>query len=252
MLKFFLIFLLFLIPATTSAYSLVTKTVDGHRVRVFVIPHNDAYRVTAVASNTGSSLKNLILSGSGIAWINGAYFIPQDYTKLADTTNTVRIMNSDGLLYSRYYPDTGINGIFGFDSDHIPILVQNNIYGDASLRENYNSGLLLTLQSGIANFPILLASGNNIVPRYDTNWLITAKMKLVGTKSFICRTRENDIKMGTITKISMLDVPWLITRFGCVDAINLDNGGSLAMYDRSRYITGPGRNIMDAFIIVKK
>ena len=50
----------------------------------------------------------------------------------------------------------------------------------------------------------------------------------------------------------MLDVPALITRFNCVDAINLDNGGSLALYDKSRYIVGPGRNIMDAFVIVKK
>jgi exopolysaccharide biosynthesis protein len=58
--------------------------------------------------------------------------------------------------------------------------------------------------------------------------------------------------MGTIEKISMLDVPTFIARFGCVDAINLDNGGSLAMYNTGKYIVGPGRNIMDAFIIVKK
>ena len=50
----------------------------------------------------------------------------------------------------------------------------------------------------------------------------------------------------------MLDVPALITRFNCVDAINLDNGGSLALYDQGKYIVGPGRNIMDAFVIVKK
>ena len=49
----------------------------------------------------------------------------------------------------------------------------------------------------------------------------------------------------------MLDVSAFISRFGCVDAINLDNGGSLAMYDKSKYIVGPGPNIMDAFVIVK-
>jgi hypothetical protein len=252
MLKFLLSLLLFLIPLTTSAYSIVTKTVDGHRIRVFVVPHDDSYRVTTIASNTGTSLRNLVVSGSGIAGINGAYFIPQDYTKLADSTNTIRIMDFDGISYSRYYPDTGINGIFGFDSDNIPMLVQNNIYEDFSLRDNYNSGNLLKIAYGIANFPILLASGTNVVPRYDALWLITPKMKLIGTKSFICRTKENDIKMGTVAKISMLDMPWFIRRFWCIDAINLDNGGSLAMYDRTKYIIGPGRNIMDAFIIVKK
>lgn len=47
-------------------------------------------------------------------------------------------------------------------------------------------------------------------------------------------------------------MPDFIRRFGCIDAINLDNGGSLAMYNTGKYIVGPGRNIMDAFIIVKK
>jgi hypothetical protein len=167
MLKYLLPFFLFLLPLTTSAYSLVTKVVDGHRVRVFVIPHDDAYRVTAVASNSGSTLRSLVENGRGVAGINGAYFIPRDYTGLADSTNTVRIMGGDGFGFSRYFPDTGINAIFGLLRDGSPMLVQNNIYGDRSLRGNYNSGMILELQSGIANFPILLANGVNLVPRYD-------------------------------------------------------------------------------------
>ena len=252
MLKYLLSFLLFLLPLNTSAYSLVTKYTDGHRVRVFVIPYDDAYRVTAVASNSWYTLRNLVEKGRGVAGINGAYFIPRDYTGKPDSTNTIRIMGGDGFAFSRYFPDTGINAIFGFDADHTPILVQNNIYGDRSLRGNYNSGRILEVQSGIANFPILLANGTNLLPRYDAIWLIPTKMKLKSTKSFICRTANNDIKMGMIEKISMMDASVLITRFGCVDAINLDNGGSLALYDKSRYIVGPGRNIMDAFVIMKK
>lgn len=250
--KLLFAFLIFLLPLSTSAYSLVTKTVDGHRVRIFHIPAGDSYHVTAVASNTGSTLKSLIERGQGIAGINGAYFTPRDYTGLSDTTNTVRIIANDGFAFSRYFPDTGINGIFGFFRDGSPILVQNNIYGESRLRDNYNSGMILEIQSGIANFPILLASGANMVPRYDVLGFITAKMKMISTKSFICRTIINDIKMGTIEKISMWDVPDFISRFGCIDAINLDNGGSLAMYNTGKYIVGPGRNIMDAFIIVKK
>ena len=112
MLKLFLSFLIFLLPLTTSAYSLITKVVDGHRVRIFHIPSDDAYRVTAVASNSGSSLKSLIASAGGVAGINGAYFIPRDYTGLPDSTNAVRIMGHDGFSYSKYFPDTGVNGVF--------------------------------------------------------------------------------------------------------------------------------------------
>jgi hypothetical protein len=252
MFKSSLLFFLFFIPFTTSAYSLINKTVDGHNVKIFHIPNGDNYHVTAVASNSWTTLKNLIETNSWVAGINGAYFIPRDYTWLPDSTNTVRIMNSDWFTYSRYYPDTGINGIFWFLSDQKPILIQNNIYWEKTLRDNYNSWMLLEVRSGIANFPILLFSSINLVTRYDIIWLITPKMKLASTKSFICRTRDNDIKMGTISKISMLDVPSFIGRFGCIDAINLDNGWSLALYDKKKYIVGPGRNIMDAFIIVKQ
>ena len=245
-----LLFILF--PLTTSAYSLVTKTVDGHRVRIFHVGAGDLYKVTAVASNTGTTLESLVKRWSGVAGINGAYFSPRDYTGLPDSTTTIRIMQGDGRTYSRYYPDTGVNGIFWFLRDGTPVLVQNNIYGEKSLRDNYNASMFLELESGIANFPILLASGTNLVPRYDALGLITAKMKVVSTKSFICRTATDEVKFGTVEKISMLDLPDFIRRFGCVDAINLDNGGSLGIYDRGKYVVRPGRNIMDGFVIVKK
>lgn len=92
--KLIAIFLLafFLLPLSTSAYSLITKTVDGHKVRIFHIPSGDSYHVTAVASNSGTTLKSLVTRVSGVAGINGAYFIPRDYTGKPDMTNTVRIM----------------------------------------------------------------------------------------------------------------------------------------------------------------
>lgn len=250
--RYFLSFLIFLFPLSTSAYSLVTKTVDGYKVRILHIPAGDGYRMTAVASHTGTTLKSLVENVKWVAGMNGAYFTPRDYSGKPDTTNAIRIMGGDGKSYSQHYPDTGINGIFWFLADGTPILVQNNIYGEKSLRENYNSGMITQIESGIANFPILLASGANIVPKYDKAGLITAKMKLKSTKSFICRTAKNDIKMGTIDTISMMEVPFLLRQFGCVDAINLDSGWSLAIYDKKKYVYGPGRNIMDAFVIVKK
>ena len=250
--RFFICIILLLLPLTTSAYSLITKKVDGHMVRIFHIPRTDDTRVTAVASERGTTLRSLIERVWWYAGINGAYFSPKDYTGLPDATTTVRIMDGDAQKYSKYFPDTGINGIFGFLSDGSPVLIQYNIYWEKTLRDNYNSGRILELQSGIANFPILLANSVSLVPRYDAVGLITTKMKAKSTKSFICRTATDDVKMGTVGSISVLDMPRFIQRFGCIDAINLDNGGSLAIYDEGKYIVRPWRNIMDGFIIVKK
>lgn len=251
--KISLILLIFLIfPLESFAYTVITKTIDGHKVRIFHISADDDYTVTVSVSNTGSTLKDLVLAVDWIAWINGAYFSPRDYTGQPDTTSAVRIMNGDWNAYSKYFPDTGVNGIFWFSESWSAMLVQNNIYSDKTLRDNYNSWRILEIENGIANFPILLANKKSPIARYNRAWLITEKMKVLGTKSFICRTAKNDIKMGTVEKISMMHLSEFIRKFWCIDAINLDNGGSLALYDDGKYIVGPGRNIMDAFVIVKK
>lgn len=250
--KIILVLLVFGIPISTSAYSYVTKVIDGHRIRIFHIPYNDTYRVKAVASNTSTTLQSLIKTGKGVAGINGAYFTSRDSFGNPDRTNAVRIINGAGYIYSRYFPDTGISGIFGFLYDHSPIVIQNNRYGHKDLRENMNALFLWNVESGISNYPILLTNWINMVPEYTALGLISPSMIAESTKSFICRTWFDDVKMGTIDSISMLDVPDFIRQFGCVDAINLDATNSLAMYDKGKYIIGPGRNVMDAFIIVRK
>lgn len=60
MLKYILSLFIFLLPITSFAYSFITKVVDGHKVRIFVVPHDDMYRVTTSISNTGVNLKNLV------------------------------------------------------------------------------------------------------------------------------------------------------------------------------------------------
>jgi hypothetical protein len=43
----------------------------------------------------------------------------------------------------------------------------------------------------------------------------------------------------------------LLLKFDCYNAINLDTGGSTAMVYDGKYVKWPGRNIMDAFVVVK-
>ena len=52
----YLLFFLFFLPLTTSAYALITKKLDGHMVRIFHVPRTDDTVVTAVASESGTTL----------------------------------------------------------------------------------------------------------------------------------------------------------------------------------------------------
>ncbi len=251
--RIFLLFLLFLasIPHV-SAYSLVREKTWGYNLEYFYVPVGGEYRVIASASNTGTNLKSLITQVQWEAGINGAYFIPRDYTGKPDETNTLRIVAWDSKTYSKFAPDTGVNVIFGFLADGSPLLVQNNIWQDARLKQNYNSGSLSSLQYGIANFPLLLKDGKWMLDLYKDTGLISDKMKAKSSKTFICKTENGSIKMGFISSITIYEVPSLLKKIWCIDAINLDNGGSTAMYQKWKYIKWPWRNIMDGLVIVKK
>lgn len=56
-------------------------------------------------------------------------------------SNTLRVVGGSATPYSKYYPDTGINGLFGFDAQNNPILLKQSIWaGDA--RTNFNTEAL--------------------------------------------------------------------------------------------------------------
>ena len=79
-----------------------------------------------------------------------------------------------------------------------------------------------------------------------------AKQKKAWNKSFICSNLDNSlITMGFVngqTFSSMAD--YIITHFQCHNAILLDNWGTKAMIYDTRYVAGPGRNMMDAFVVI--
>ena len=79
-----------------------------------------------------------------------------------------------------------------------------------------------------------------------------AKQKKAWNKSFICSNLDNSlITMGFVngqTFSSMAD--YIITHFQCHNAILLDNWGTKAMIYDTKYVAGPGRNMMDAFVVI--
>jgi phospholipase/lecithinase/hemolysin len=75
----------------SSTWSYKSITFAGKSIKYISVPRDSSYEVVASVSNTGASLQSLIVQVSGVAGINGAYFIPRDYTKRPDVTNAPRI-----------------------------------------------------------------------------------------------------------------------------------------------------------------
>ena len=106
------------------------------------------------------------------------------------------------------------------------------------------------IYNGISN-PVLVKNGVNLA-KENVELNNDAKQKKAWNKSFICSNLDNSlITMGFVngqTFSSMAD--YIITHFQCHNAILLDNWGTKAMIYDTRYVAGPGRNMMDAFVVI--
>lgn len=100
------------------------------------------------------------------------------------------------------------------------------------------------------------------MPTLVKNWVNVAvlndamnndpKQWSIWNKWFICSTKDKStIYMWYIDGVTFSTVAdYLIQTFACDNAIQLDNGWSKAMIFNGSYTVGPGRDIMDAFVII--
>lgn len=142
--------------------------------------------------------------------------------------------------------------MFGFDSEGKVASMVRQVRG----AENWPNGEwdnagVDAIYNGIAA-PVLVQSGVN-VGLQNAEMNADVKQKKAGNKSFICSTADGGlVYMGFVngqTFASMGD--YLIKNFQCHNAILLDNGGTKAMWVKGKYVAGPGRNMMDAFVVIE-
>lgn len=155
------------------------------------------------------------------------------------------------MLYSKRGKDVAdFDSVFGFDSQGIPMPMaqkepRTRVDG---MRQN---NAVDAIFNGMM-MPTIVKSGVNVTS-LNIGMLADPKQSKAAQKSFICSTQDKSIVyMGVVENITFTGFgDYLITTFKCYNAIQLDNGGSRAMISSGKYILGPGRNIMDAFVVVE-
>ncbi len=181
-------------------------------------------------------LIDYVSRNSAIAGINGTYFCPETYPDCANKKNTfdVLVMNKNKVY---------------FNSD-------NNVYSSVPaaifsgntarfVRESRSWGRDTSVDSVIANRPLLVLDGNVTVSTTDQN-----KENLRGNRGFLGST-GNTAYIGIVRGASVGEAALVLKEMGIKNAINLDSGGSTALWSGG-YKAGPGRNIPNAILFVKK
>lgn len=230
-------------PASGFSYQSVSAEIGNYTVSIVAADLNSTRVIVDTASDSDChdscpvmSLGDYVARNGAFAGINGSYFCPASYPSCAGKTNSFdtllmnknkHYLNSDNNVYS-----TVPVAVFG--SGFARFIGQSSGWG----RDTGVDGV-------IANQPLLL-SGGNIAFGGGSD----PKQGSKGARSFV-GNKGNIVYIGIVYNASVAEVAYVLKALGLENALNLDSGGSTALWSGG-YKAGPGRNIPNAILFVKK
>lgn len=182
------------------------------------------------------SLSDYVSRSNAYAGINGSYFCPASYPSCAGKTNSFDLLvmnknkhyfNSDNNVYSTNPAVIFLGGSVRFVS--------------RALEWGRDTGV----DGVISNFPLLVL---NDQITYDSS--SDPKFNSKGTRNFVAN-KGNTVYIGIVYNANMRDSAHVLKSMGMNNAINLDEGGSTALW-YGGYKAGPGRNIPNAILFIRK
>lgn len=230
-----------------AGYSHQNVNVDGQSFPVSIVAADlNSTKVivdTASDSDCANDCPTLPLSTYAIrsgayAGINGSFFCPAEYPSCAGKTGSF-----DTLLMNK-------NKHYFNSDNNVYSNVPAAIFSPGSARfvgRSLEWGRDTSVDSVIANYPLLIAGGNIVY----TEALNEPKFGQKGTRGFIA-TKGNMVYIGDVFNATMGESAKVMKAMGMDNALNLDEGGSTALWFGGSYKAGPGRNIPNAILFVNR
>ena len=234
-------------PTSAEGYSYQTVSTSRGSFGVYLIkmPLSEVRVVTAAASegdcSDGCATKSLaqhVSDNGGFAGMNGTYFCPPDYGSCGGKINSFdyalykssagKWLNKDALSWG----DTGLATFNGSSA---------RFYKRSS---DYSGG---GVTAGISNYPTLLEGGNVVV---NEDKLTSFQTAVKGPRGVI-GVGESNLYLAIVTGATVTDAAYAAQALGMQNALNLDGGGSSAMYINGGYVVGPGRSLPNAVVLVR-
>lgn len=215
----------------TFAVDLVAADLNSTKIIVDTASDNDCKNDCPVLS-----LSDYAARSGAYAGVNGSYFCPATYPSCAGKTNSF-----DTLLMNK-------NKTYFNSDNNVYSVVPAVIFGSGWVRfvgRSLEWGRDTSVDGVIANQPLVL-SGNNIVFSGDGD----PKKGSKGNRSFVAN-KGNTVYIGVTYNATVAEVGYVLKSLGMDNGLNLDSGGSTALWFNG-YKAGPGRNIPNAILFVRK
>jgi len=229
----------------SAGYCQTTVSTSAGSFGVFIITANlnstTVITDTANSSNCANncptkSLQTFISSKSGFAGIHGTYFCPPDYASCASKKNSFDFPVYNSSL-KKWINEGNLSwndrAMMAFTSSGAVFYPQANTYSGLS-----------GLKAAIVNHPGLVHNGVKIVGNYP----LTSAQNTKGYRGGV-GVKGNTIYLVIAQSATVVDLANIMISLGMTQALNLDGGGSSALYRQGSYKVGPGRSLPNALIL---
>lgn len=206
---------------------------------------------------TVNSLGTYIGRRSGLAGIHGTYFCPADYSSCSNEINhyffpvyntySKVMINGDRIKFTT-------EPLVAFDGANRPYfyLHANQFTSEQDFYNDFGADSLAAggdgkLRAAISNGPPLVINSQNVVSQYS----LDSKQATVKSYRGVLGWRGDTIVLMVVSGATVTDSAAVAQAYGLEYAINLDGGGSTALYNSGHYIVGPGRSLPNAIVITQ-
>lgn len=183
-------------------------------------------------------LATYVQRNGGFAGINGAYFCPAEYPSCAGRANSydTLAMNSRTKKY--------------FNSENnkfstVPLVIFDGGGAPRFMMQTVEWGRDTGVQAVLANHPMLVLGGSIVIPGG-----LSDKQQVKSNRSVVA-SKGNDIYLMVVHSATVPESATVMKALGIDNALNLDSGGSTALYAEGSYKVGPGRNLPNAIIFAR-
>ncbi len=196
-------------------------------------------------------LAEYITENAATIGIHGTYFCPTEYPDCAGKTNTFNgsvynsaahvMLNADDLPIHQ-----GPMVAAATDGRYFYFHRTNQFGNSVSAFETTNNA---TLGAALANYPSLIEDGSVIVE---------SEARLTETNPTVKSVRGgfgfNDrfVYLVVVRNATVTDLAYVMQTLGATSALNLDGGGSAALWHEGAYAFGPGRSLPNAILFKQK
>src|SRR5438067_593357 len=222
------------VPTSAGTFStyLIKERLTSVRVRTVTAGTTDCF-----SSCPAKPLAQYVSDNGAYAGIHGSYFCPPDYAPCADKVNTYdyAVYNSNlGSWINPRHLANPVNALAVWNGS-VPTFYRRV--------GQFPRG---PVTAGISNFPLILQAGLLVDASADlqANQLTRAARGAVAVDATY-------VYLAIVSSASVPETAMVLQALGARDAMNLDGGGSIAMWANGGYQVGPGRQLPNATLLLK-